>query len=239
MIVFTADRPAEWIDQADGQTVRQFEVYRNHVKQSLELPVETADENDLWYSNRLVSQAIVAAMQSPAGPVHINVPLREPLYGHLPERKSVPVIDTVGKEVIICHESMGELAGIWNKSQKKMIVCGFQNPSKNTSFLLDKLANRNDTVVIAENLSNIAGSKFIYAPERLFAGISDNEKEHFQPEIIITIGNSVISKRLKQFLRLKPVKEHWHIDANNSFIDTYKNLTKNIPVTPEVFLSHF
>ena len=65
LVVFTADRPPEWIDQADGQTIRQTELFKNHVKQSFCLPVETSGEADRWYYDRLISHAVDLACQLP------------------------------------------------------------------------------------------------------------------------------------------------------------------------------
>ena len=84
LIILTADRPGEWIDQADGQTIRQREIYRNYIKQSFELPTETILISDLWHFNRSVNEAMNTALLEPQGPVHLNIPLREPLYTPLP-----------------------------------------------------------------------------------------------------------------------------------------------------------
>lgn len=235
LIVFTADRPAEWIDQADGQTIRQKDVFRNHVKQSFNLPVETSNENDLWYANRIISQAMGISLQSPAGPVHINVPLREPLYQPLPANSNPKIIETVFPQQKISEDKLKDLSKEWNSCQKKLIVAGFMNPDEPLNAVLDKYARRTDTVVIAENLSNLYNPDFIYAPERFFASLNDPEKENYKPDILITIGISVVSKRIKQYLRAFSPSHHWHVDENNTFIDTYKSLTRNLPVKPSCF----
>ena len=99
LIVFTADRPAESIDQADGQTMRQANIYANYIKTSVELPVETILTADLIFSDRQVSQAIDIALTTPCGPVQLNVPLREPIYTALPEHHSDPkIIKTIASE---------------------------------------------------------------------------------------------------------------------------------------------
>lgn len=97
LIIFTADRPKEWIDQADGQTIRQNDIFKNYIKHSFELPLETVHPDDLWYFNRTVSQAIDTALKFPAGPVHINVPLREPLYTPLPVEFNIQSISKTFK----------------------------------------------------------------------------------------------------------------------------------------------
>ncbi len=79
LVIFTADRPPKWIDQLDGQTIRQRNLYGAHVKQSYELPVGQT-EADIAYAARIVSEAINLSRVYPPGPVHLNVPIREPFY---------------------------------------------------------------------------------------------------------------------------------------------------------------
>ena len=80
LLVLTADRPAEWIDQWDGQTIRQQNVYGQHVKGSFSFPDDASLPDKLWHAKRIVKEALVLAKTFPYGPVHINVPLREPFY---------------------------------------------------------------------------------------------------------------------------------------------------------------
>ena len=80
LLVLSADRPNEWIDQGENQSINQFEVYKNFIKKSYQLPVQIHTEEDLWYSSRIVSEALNTCIYPDFGPVHINIPLREPLY---------------------------------------------------------------------------------------------------------------------------------------------------------------
>lgn len=80
LLVLSADRPNEWIDQGENQSIQQFEVYKNYIKKSFQLPLQVNNDKDLWYSDRIVSEAINTCMYPDFGPVHINIPLREPLY---------------------------------------------------------------------------------------------------------------------------------------------------------------
>ncbi|NJM25731.1 MAG: 2-succinyl-5-enolpyruvyl-6-hydroxy-3-cyclohexene-1-carboxylic-acid synthase, partial [Bacteroidia bacterium] len=80
LVIFTADRPAEWIGQYDGQTIYQSGLYQQHVKHAYSLPQEYDHPDSKWVINRTVNEAINLAASGPRGPVHINVPLREPLY---------------------------------------------------------------------------------------------------------------------------------------------------------------
>ena len=81
LLVISADRPSEWIDQDDSQTIQQQGALCNFVKKSFQLPTAITCNEDRWHTNRLVNEAINLSQHGRKGPVHINVPLREPLYG--------------------------------------------------------------------------------------------------------------------------------------------------------------
>jgi len=230
LIVFTADRSAETIDQADGQTIRQSNIYANYIKSAVEIPVETTLSVDLIFSDRQVSQAIDIAVTSPCGPVQINVPLREPIYAALPEDHSQPkIIKTLKAEVTLPKESLQKLTDSWRSYTRKLVVIGVQPKNESLNALANKLSMEPDVVVIGENLSNISGEKIICRPEVLFASLSLNEKGSFQPDLLITIGHSAISKQMKLYLKAYQPVEHWQFESSLPYADTYQSLTTIIP----------
>ncbi|MDP1622469.1 MAG: 2-succinyl-5-enolpyruvyl-6-hydroxy-3-cyclohexene-1-carboxylic-acid synthase [Bacteroidales bacterium] len=238
LVVFTADRPREWIDQADGQTIRQYKIFNNYCKASFEVPVKTTDSDDLWFFNRTISQAIDTAVQSPAGPVHINVPQREPLYGSLPDHNSNPrIIRSTRSLPVLSSKEIASFKTRWKKFGKKLIVFGVQHKIETLNSLAGQLAKRPDTAIIAENLSNISGPEIIYALEPFFASLNEDERKEFRPELLITVGVSIVSKRIKQFLRAYQPKEHWHISTFDDYADTFKCLTTIIKAEPAGFLN--
>lgn len=237
LVVFTADRPAELIDQADGQTIRQTNIYQNYCKASFELPVETVHIEDLSYSDRVTSQAIDIALNFPCGPVHINVPMREPVYVTLPKTHTNPkIIHTAKTEVTLSEDSLKEFQTAWKKYTKKLVVIGILPKNKKTQKLAQLLSKEPDTVVIAENLSNISGEKIISTPEALFASLKEEDKMNFTPDLLITIGHSVICKQLKLFLRAHKPQAHWQLDSSLPYIDTYQSLQTIIPSTAIAFI---
>jgi len=230
LIVITADRAAETIDQADGQTIRQSNIFSNYSKTCVELPVETVEQVDLAYSDRMVSQAVDIALTFPAGPVQINVPLREPIYTALPEQHSHPkIIKTVQGVVSVSAESLHTLSASWLTYTKKLIVVGVQPLNEALNKLVNKLAEESDIVVIGENLSNISGQNIICRPEVLYASLSNEQKESFKPELLVTIGHSAISKQMKLFLKEFQPLEHWQFESSLPYADTYKSLTSIVP----------
>ena len=233
LVVLTADRPSEWIGQADGQTIRQTEIYRNFIKQSFELPVETANNADFWYFNRSVNEAMNMAQYEPMGPVHFNIPLREPLYTPLPQPSAdIRIIKNISAPSPLPEEILDDLLTRWNSSSKKMIVCGADVDNESRYRALALLSANPSIVIVAENLSNLHGEMVIYSPERFFASLTEVEAIAFQPDLLITIGHSIVSGRLKRYLRQHAPAEHWHIQSSPSHVDTFQCLTHTIVATP-------
>jgi len=230
LLVFTADRPAEMIDQADGQTLRQSDIYGNYIKAHFDLPVETVLAADLQFSDRQVSQAIDTAVSYPQGPVQINVPLREPIYTALPETHSNPkIIKTIAAEVSPTKESLETLKRMWISYERKLVLFGVYPKDEQLNELANLLANEPDVLVIGENLSNISGEKIITRPESFFSSLSTEEKAAFKPDLLITIGHSSICKQIKLYLREYQSAEQWQFESSLPYIDTYKSLTTIIP----------
>ena len=230
LLVFTADRPDEMIDQADGQTIRQSNIFSNYSKASFVLPVDTTLAVDLNYCDRQVSQAIDTALSYPQGPVHINVPLREPIYAALPETHTFPkIIKTLASEAFPTKESLERLQKSWTSLEKKMIVFGVSPKNETLNELANMLANEPDVVVVGENLSNISGEKIICRPEAFFASLSSEKKAEYKPDLLITIGHSVICKQLKLYLREFHAAAQWQFELSLPYIDTYKCLDVIIP----------
>ena len=79
LIVVSADRPAQWIDQLDGQTLPQLDALGRFVRRAVQLP-EPHNDEERWYCRRLVNEALFLATCRQPAPVHINVPITEPLF---------------------------------------------------------------------------------------------------------------------------------------------------------------
>lgn len=237
LVLFTADRPPEWIDQSDNQSIRQSNIYNNFIKGSFELPVETENNDDLWFNNRVLSQAIDYSCQIPPGPVHINIPLREPLYKSDNNYNSSPkTINTIQSLSVLSDKDMSDFQKKWKKYSKKMILCGIAEMDIENNSVLLKLSEDPSVIIIAENLSNISGENIIHSPEKLLAGLSDEKKALFQPELLLSTGQSVVSKELKKYLRDFSPEEHWYISEAGQYIDTFKCLRSIVKSKPAYFL---
>ncbi len=241
LLIVTADRPEEWIHQGEGQSINQRNVFANYVKKSYHLPEDGEDEDNRWSANRMISEAIDQTFVNGGGPVHINIPFREPLYGQadytaqaLPKVASTSII-----EKSLPTDSLVELQKEWSTAKKKMILCGLLPKQKILKQLLNEIAQDTTVVVLAETTSNLIGPNFIHQIDPILTTIQEEEIKQFQPELLITIGGNFISKKIKQFLRKNKPAQHWHIEETDYHIDTFQALTKSIPIEPITFFKQF
>ncbi len=238
LLVLTADRPTEWVDQADSQTIRQKDLYANYIKKSYELPQTIYNSDDLWHADRVVNEAIDLCQYGTPGPVHINLPFKEPLYqGYDEEIESPKIISTTVVNPILVAKEIQKLATVWNSSSKKLILSGVIQPNSDLNSILAEISNDPSVTVLSENISNLNHTSFNPCIDRTLATLKEEEIEKFEPDLLISIGNQIVSKKIKAFFREHKPVEHWHIDTSHLFLDTFQSLTKNIPVKPEYFFN--
>lgn len=234
LLILTADRPPEWIDQYDNQTIRQSELYGKHVKASYSLPASYSHPDEEWHCYRILSEAISLTMSGRPGPAHINVPLREPLYPapgqHIAYSKNIRIVEMAAPSLDF---DSSFLSGEWDKFSKKLIIAGHYPFSLVQS--LEKLS-RNGIPIVGDITSNQQESPHIIRRHDIFLSSGASFIEDLQPDLLITFGGPALSKALKLFLRkLKPL-EHWHIQKGLVAPDTYQAAVKGIDADPAVFL---
>lgn len=239
LLILTADRPPEWIDQLDGQTIRQNNIYGAHVKGSFTTPVDCIHNESQWHINRIVSEAINLANEFPQGPVHINLPLREPFYPEteIQFSENIKAIEVVENEGNIGQAARNSLYDKINQYERILLVAGQGPLSLELSKAIEQFCERSGAVLISDTISNCQGVKDVISFHDYILLKKDEETvTALKPDLLITFGLSVISKSLKQFLR-KHKPEHWHIQTAGPVADTYQNLNKIIREKPEHFLS--
>ena len=229
LVVISADRPQSKIDIGDGQTIRQENVLGNHCLYNANLLEEVSVEND----NHIQMALHVAISQK--GPVHINAPFEEPLYETVSELQVQPKIIDFNTEAK--HFSLEEnVKESWNTSIKKLVLVGELFPNSVEQKYLDILANDPSVVVLTEKTSNLHHSSFIDQIDTLITPFSEDDFKSFQPEILLTFGGMVVSKRIKAFLRKYKPTNHWHVDELRAY-DTFGALTNHFETTINMFLS--
>ena len=238
MIVFTADRPPEWIDQFDGQTIRQKALYGNHVKKYFELPVDYSHPDAAWHANRIVNEAINLSQTEPKGPVHVNAPFREPLYESVSKnsKKEIRVIETIAGESTLTAENWNALRDEIKGFKKILIVAGQCEENAKLCQALNDFNTIYPWPITGDILSNLHSLQFFCRHSDTFLGqTSTSEKESLLPDLLITFGKSLISKNLKLLLRKYRPKAHWHLQTAGETADTFQSLTRIVPLSPTQF----
>ena len=182
LVVVSADRPQQWIDQLDGQTLPQPDALGCFVKKAVSLP-EPHDEDTRWYCNRLINEALMVKH----GPVHINVPITEPLFDFstpdLPKERKIELLPADISNVTLSH-----VCRMFMQAKRPMLIAGQpMNP------LMDE------------------------------AVVQIGDDADYIPDFVLYTGGSIVSKRLKHFLR--KAKETWVVNSEGEVTDTFMNLT--------------
>jgi len=242
LIVFTADRPSEWIAQHDGQTIYQTEIFGKHVKKSFSLPQEYDHADSVWAINRIVNEAINLALQEPKGPVHINTPFREPLYPEAKEKisfsKQIRILENIQTEYALSTQQLDFLKEEWGHYPKILVVAGQTEADESLTNTLSGFLKQHDVPVVGDIISNQHSIEQVIRHTDVFlAQAPDEVKRSLQPDLLITFGKSVISKNLKLFLRKYAPKAHWHIQPAGAVADPFQSITKVINSTPIHFFT--
>lgn len=243
LIIISADRPKEWIDQDDSQTIRQYGVLDHIVKGSYDIRAipegrnKEYSEDVMWTVNRTVNEAMLKALDGKAGPVHINVQLSDPLGATEDctalNQRSVSHIKT--KE-ILSQDVVRSLASDVTKA-KVMLVAGYALPDNSLNKAVRMFGSLQNVVIMAETISNLHEPQPMSAMiDAVLCEMTDEEKEQFRPDIVISIGGALVSRMLKQYLRDYPPRRHWSVGHSNYFCDCFKSLTDKIEMEPACFI---
>lgn len=237
LIIFTSDRPPEWIDQNDGQTMHQQNLYGKHCRASFELPVDASHPDAKWHIERILSEAINRTLWPVAGPVHINVPLREPLYPQSQFRyqKDVQLVSLSAPEHDLPKQTWTELLKIWIESHKTLIVAGLHKPNAKVSKSLSTLHKKHP--VLCDVTSNLHHVQSLHHYDMILGTENSETRKKLAPNLLITFGGPVVSKNLKLFLRKFKPEAHWQIQPSGSIADTFQSVSRILPVTTEYFFA--
>lgn len=234
LIVLSADRPSKFVDQFDGQTIRQHHIFANHSHAN----ITVEDLEDIKQIEKKIEEAIAICFEN-QGPIHINLAFQEPLY------KTVNKIEYTANEIIYTLEKKSiskfeivELSAAWNRANRKMILVGVQFPSKKLNKFIKKLSKDPSVIVLTESTANLHSKRFFHNIDGLIFSMNENELEQIKPDLLLTIGQNIVSKKVKSFLRQHSPKNHWHLDAYWQ-PDTYECLTQKIESNPVRFLKDF
>lgn len=216
LLIISADRPAAWIGQQDGQTLPQPGIFGSLCRKSVTLP---EGKENAWFRNRVINEALLELCHYIDSPVHINVPISEPLFGG-ELRKELPKERQIQRTFIsplMAQDGFDMLDKI-SRLPKRMILLG-QVPVR---LAIPEHIKERGFALVGEHLCNTP--VMCCRPDEVI-GPHPEEREDLAPDLLLTIGGCIISKRLKKLLRAHPPKEHWHLSFNGEVIDTFCCLT--------------
>lgn len=229
LVAVTADRPREWIDQQDNQTIRQSGIYHHIVKGFFDLPQVITTEDELWYAQRIVNEAINLSAAPSRGPVHVNVPLTEPLYDDLPlPSENIRIMEYMIPDISVSLPD--DMVREWQQAGKIMIIHGQDNPDTSLSGVFKSFSRDGRVIVLAENISHAAGSHSISNSNLVLVNSRSHSPAY--PDLILHSGGQVVSKALTGYLRKAGHIPCWRIGSDSSLIDTFKLATRIIPLPP-------
>ena len=266
LVVISADRPSYKIDIGDGQTIRQDGVFDRHIGYSALLKqdvLHATQELEFWgvldsgtepevlkskqtEIERLNEKELNKAIEKASGenvPVHINVPLEEPLYGLIDIDNYSPQMSTQEKFISEKKTRLDDLVRTWDTSARKLIIIGTLFPGVLNKEIIASWVNDPSITVLTETTSNLAHPKLINSIDSIIAPaeLADQKSEIFEklrPDLLLTIGGLIVSKKIKAFLRYWRPKQHWHIDEKKA-LNTFNALSLHIKEKPSEFFNRF
>lgn len=267
LIILSADRPEYKINIGDGQTINQSNVfeknilYSNSLKQDCSHATEEIIKSNLQkivndkadYSkieklqksiqknNEEIIEIAFNLSINKMQPVHLNVPMEEPLY----EFNDSPSISVKVKKKTEKNLSLTDLDNFYkeiNKASKIMILIGVSDGNILSKKSIQKINSCSSIIVMKEHTSNVFNESFISNIDRLIGPIelqsnSDSLFDELSPEIVISLGGMIVSKKIKSFLRNYKPRKHFHI-GNNISKDSFYSGVEHINTTANKFFEN-
>lgn len=263
LVIISADRMPHRIDIGDGQTIQQKGVFEPHLVDFVYLSPDVIHASQTLFDNpnqELIPQkatqieieikqkeiqkenekkinSVLNHAQQKSGPVHLNVPMEEPLYG----------MTTTPLEITHCREPINSDPKVdfetfkkhWQQSSKKLVLVGVNDPDVIDQKWLKLIDSDPSVVLMTETTSNLRLLNTINSIDSLIAPLEKGNLDFIKslrPKILLTLGGMVISKKIKKFLRDFPPTEHWHVDPHKAY-DTYYCLSHHISLSANIFFS--
>jgi 2-succinyl-5-enolpyruvyl-6-hydroxy-3-cyclohexene-1-carboxylate synthase len=265
LVVLSADRPKHFIDVGDGQTIKQKDVFGDHVLHSANLKLDLKEEDKSGKENELpifknienrlerflgfqkdiqsyneseIHDALSVAILK-SGPVHLNIPFDEPLYDMVDQLSINPKPFKLENRLEKIDDfEIKSLLDVWQSAKRKMILVGVLQPNSIEEKWIQEIADDDSILVFTETTSNLHHKDFFPGIDKIIAPLNEDEFKNLQPDILLTFGGLVVSKKIKAFLRTYKPKHHWHVDLFRAN-DTFFCLDKHLKQSPNAFLSEF
>ncbi len=236
LLVLTADRPEELLDQQDGQMINQKNLFGHHVRAFYQLNCYAHGIENHRETTVMVAEAIGKTTFPAKGPVHINVPLKEPLYPNSLSTKELlklekSILKWLNQHVYkpvdgISDYDFAQLEEAWIKASKKIILIGQGPMHEKWITRLLKLKEQGDVVIIADVVSNKHALANVHHVDKSISAANAETLEELAPDLLISFGGPVLSKSLKNWLKQQNPIWHFRIQQEPEIVNTYGNVTQ-------------
>ncbi|WP_276392598.1 2-succinyl-5-enolpyruvyl-6-hydroxy-3-cyclohexene-1-carboxylic-acid synthase [Eudoraea chungangensis] len=264
LIVISADRPSYKVDIGDGQTIRQVGVFQNHIaytaslKQDLIHATSTIEklapqllsktkslEEDQFAVQKYNEEELSTLFdinKHQNAPVHLNIPFEEPLYNLVEKVDVSPSNYEVKQKEEIPEYPWNSLRKIWNSSKKIVVIIGVSPPNSIGPQYLDMLSEAPNIIVFTEVTSNIHHKNFFPSIDSVIAPIEKKKDrdawfKELQPDLLVTFGGLIVSKKVKAFLRNYKPKNHWHVNPKKAY-NTFFSLSLHLEMGVDTFFQY-
>lgn len=235
LLVISADRPRAWIGQQDGQTLKQPDIFSNLTRKSVDI-VEFKSPEDRWFGNRLINDALISLTNKGWGPVHINVQISEPVYSF--NTQELPEVRVIRYHQ--CNSTIVDPSPLIERAErlpKRWIIVGQLRYNESIINSLKKLTSDRDYLIVAEHTANIPSDLAVVNMDALLFTLTNEEKAALAPDLVITIGGHIISKRVREYISSYPPKNHWTLSYEDGIIDQFTQLSDILPISIEALIS--
>ena len=239
LLVISADRPPDLLDRWDGQAIHQYEVFKPHILASFNTPENTESAQFQAFFD-IGSKAYLATLISIEGPVHINVPLKEPLYGNAGDVFDYPLFESSSNVAPKQNTDLPLMDEKFFKDFPKILILnGAANPCNDSKSSLNKINLRKDVVILCDAISGKHSENSFQNWESVLLNSSEEQNSYLIPDLLITTGKMVLSKSLKNLLKRSKIKSHWHIAENGYCADTFYSNPSIFKLSDQDFFERF
>lgn len=235
LLVLTADRPSELRDFGAGQTIEQPGLYGRHPRWSLEVPIPEAGAGALRHAEILAARAVERAVGRPAGAVHLNWPLREPLAPATrgrgaSETEAIAPVRFTRAQPTADPADVDELVALALRCERGVICAGPMDADERLAAALARLARRTGWPIFADPASQLRCGPWLPDARVLDGGDLLARAPGFAaqhaPEVVIRIGDPPVSKAQRLWLEAAAPASVWWLDEGGQWGEPSRQATR-------------
>lgn len=238
LLVITADRLPCFLNQLEDQTIPQSALFQSITKLVVSLPFGTTN-NDKWYANRLINEALLELNHHGKGPVQINVPIESHIDKF--ECEKLPQERVISRYNLSCNDEFWRKKSSVLKDKKILIIVGEGNPF--TKFELDSInsfCEHYNAAILSDKMSNCHAEYSINSAFCVLNAINRDDLPALSPDIVIFVrANFSFNPESKGFIKRSGCKESWFVSPTGAVRDPFHNLTEIYEMEESVFFSKF